>query len=50
MVRFLHGTIINATRQTQNRDIVASLFQMVAILFQHYNMCCAQFVVANRIV
>ena len=38
------------TRQTQNRDIVASLFQMVATLFQHYNMCCAQIVVANRIV
>ena len=34
----------------QNRDIVASLFQMVATLFQHYNMCCAQIVVANRIV
>lgn len=32
-----HGTTYQRPRATQNRNIVASLFPLVATLFQHYN-------------
>lgn len=49
MVRFRHGTVNADAPNTESRHCCV-IVSDGCTLFQHYNMCCAQIVVANRIV